>query len=130
MTLTLQNTTGDRVAFKVKTTSPKKYCVRPSNGLVEPNASKDVQVILQAQREMPANLAGARMRCCYVGKGLDGALRSCWSSVDENTVKDWCWLGCLVTELRASSSRRTPSTRCHPSAHLSHLDNILCRLQG
>lgn len=58
MTLTLQNPTGDRVAFKVKTTSPKKYCVRPSNGFVEPNSSKDVQVILQAQREMPASLAG------------------------------------------------------------------------
>lgn len=58
VTLTLQNPTSDRVAFKVKTTSPKKYCVRPSNGFVEPNANKEVQVILQAQRDAPQNAAG------------------------------------------------------------------------
>lgn len=58
-TLALQNPTGERVAFKVKTTSPKKYCVRPSSGIVEPGSSKEVQVIMQAQREYPPSLAGA-----------------------------------------------------------------------
>jgi len=32
---------------QVKTTSPKKYCVRPSTGYVDPGSSKDVQVIMQ-----------------------------------------------------------------------------------
>lgn len=59
-TLTLQNPTGDRVAFKVKTTSPKKYCVRPSSGIVEPGGSKEVQVIMQAQREYPPSLADCK----------------------------------------------------------------------
>ncbi len=45
-----------QVAFKVKTTSPKKYCVRPSSGIIEPGSSKDVQVIMQAQREFPPSL--------------------------------------------------------------------------
>lgn len=45
-----------QVAFKVKTTSPKKYCVRPSSGILEPGASKDIQVIMQAQRELPPSL--------------------------------------------------------------------------
>lgn len=71
-TLTLQNPTGDRVAFKVKTTSPKKYCVRPSSGIVEPGSSKEVQVIMQAQREYPPSLAGghrcvAPRRCVAAG---------------------------------------------------------------
>jgi hypothetical protein len=44
------------VAFKVKTTSPKKYCVRPSSGILEVGSSKDIQVIMQAQRELPASL--------------------------------------------------------------------------
>lgn len=57
VTLTLQNPSGDRIAFKVKTTSPKKYCVRPSSGIVEPNASKEVQVIMQAQRDYPPSFA-------------------------------------------------------------------------
>lgn len=58
VTLTLQNPSDERVAFKVKTTSPKKYCVRPSSGIVEPKSSKEVQVIMQAQREYPPSFAG------------------------------------------------------------------------
>ena len=53
VTLSLHNPGQERVAFKVKTTSPKKYCVRPSSGIVDPGTTKDVQVIMQAQREYP-----------------------------------------------------------------------------
>ena len=42
--LNLTNQGNERIAFKVKTTSPKKYCVRPSSGIVEPGSSRDVQV--------------------------------------------------------------------------------------
>ncbi|KAI7842517.1 hypothetical protein COHA_003871 [Chlorella ohadii] len=70
-TLTLQNPTGERVAFKVKTTSPKKYCVRPSSGIVEPGSSKEVQVIMQAQREYPPSLADCKdkflVQCVKLG---------------------------------------------------------------
>eukprot|EP00891_Asterochloris_glomerata_P006534 jgi/Astpho2/6534/Aster-07318 len=57
VTLSLHNPGTERVGFKVKTTSPKKYCVRPSSGFVDPGTTKDVQVIMQAQREYPGNLA-------------------------------------------------------------------------
>jgi hypothetical protein len=56
VTLSLTNNGEERIAFKVKTTSPKKYCVRPSTGYVDPGSSKDVQVIMQAQREYPPSL--------------------------------------------------------------------------
>ena len=36
-TLTLRNPTEKAVAFKVKTTAPRHYCVKPNNGLVPPN---------------------------------------------------------------------------------------------
>lgn len=58
MALTLSNPTDQRVAFKVKTTAPKKYCVKPSNGFVEPNSTRDVQVVMQPQREYPASFVG------------------------------------------------------------------------
>lgn len=60
VTLSLQNPGADRIGFKVKTTSPKKYCVRPSSGVVEPGATKDIQVIMQAQREAPSSLADCK----------------------------------------------------------------------
>ena len=41
--LTLTNIKDAPVCFKVKTTAPKQYCVRPNAGVVEPRASADVQ---------------------------------------------------------------------------------------
>lgn len=47
--LKLTNTTQGQVAFKVKTTAPKAYLVRPSAGVVGPNGQQEVQIILQPQ---------------------------------------------------------------------------------
>jgi len=55
-TLRLVNPGDKAVAFKVKTTSPKKYCVRPNVGTVPPNATTLVQIIMQAQKEYPTDL--------------------------------------------------------------------------
>lgn len=54
--LQLSNKTDEYVAFKVKTTSPKKYCVRPNTGVVLPRSTCDVIVTMQAQREMPPDM--------------------------------------------------------------------------
>lgn len=45
--LKLSNPTEKRVCFKVKTTAPRRYCVRPNSGLVEPHGSVSVAVMLQ-----------------------------------------------------------------------------------
>jgi len=52
-TLTITNNNAQPVAFKVKTTAPKLYCVRPNSGRVEPGESVEVQVMLQAMKEEP-----------------------------------------------------------------------------
>ncbi|CAM6018824.1 unnamed protein product [Sphagnum balticum] len=52
----LVNSSEYYVAFKVKTTSPKKYCVRPNTGIVLPYGSADVTVTMQAQREAPPDM--------------------------------------------------------------------------
>ncbi|KAF9476539.1 PapD-like protein [Pholiota conissans] len=51
--LTITNNNPQPVAFKVKTTAPKLYCVRPNSGRVEPGESIDVSVMLQALKEEP-----------------------------------------------------------------------------
>lgn len=45
--LSLANNTLSTVAFKVKTTSPESYRVRPSSGIIPANSSADVSVFLQ-----------------------------------------------------------------------------------
>merc|ERR1719217_354062 len=58
--LFLRNAGSTAVAFKVKTTAPKKYCVRPNIGIVAPGATVEVHVIMQSQKEQPADLAACR----------------------------------------------------------------------
>lgn len=52
-TLHLKNPHSDPVAFKVKTTAPKQYCVRPNSGRIEPGKDVEVQILLQAMKEDP-----------------------------------------------------------------------------
>ncbi|XP_010258748.1 PREDICTED: vesicle-associated protein 2-1-like [Nelumbo nucifera] len=54
--LKVANKTEHHVAFKVKTTSPKKYFVRPNTGVVQPWDSCVITVTLQAQREYPPDM--------------------------------------------------------------------------
>ncbi|XP_057816163.2 vesicle-associated protein 2-1 [Cryptomeria japonica] len=49
----LLNNTENHVAFKVKTTSPKKYLVRPNTGIILPRSSIDIALTMQAQPEAP-----------------------------------------------------------------------------
>jgi len=45
--LKLTNPSTEVVCFKVKTTAPKRYCVRPNCGLIKPDESINVAVMLQ-----------------------------------------------------------------------------------
>lgn len=40
--LKLVNPSEQKVCFKVKTTAPKRYCVRPNSGIIEPSQSVNV----------------------------------------------------------------------------------------
>lgn len=54
--LKVTNNTEQNVAFKVKTTSPKKYFVRPNTGVMHPWDSCVIRVTLQAQRDYPPEM--------------------------------------------------------------------------
>ncbi|XP_065853741.1 vesicle-associated protein 2-2-like [Euphorbia lathyris] len=49
----LTNNTFHNVAFKIKTTSPKKYCVRPNVGIVLPKSTSEFVVTMQAPKAPP-----------------------------------------------------------------------------
>ncbi|ODN75845.1 hypothetical protein L202_05838 [Cryptococcus amylolentus CBS 6039] len=52
-TLYIHNPHSYPVAFKVKTTAPKQYSVRPYSGRIEPGDSVDVNIMLQPMAEEP-----------------------------------------------------------------------------
>ncbi|TVY31823.1 Vesicle-associated membrane protein-associated protein [Lachnellula subtilissima] len=51
--LKIRNPNSTPVAFKVKTTAPKQYCVRPNSGRIEPGKEVEVSVLLQAMKQEP-----------------------------------------------------------------------------
>ncbi|CAN6355406.1 unnamed protein product [Urochloa humidicola] len=52
----LVNKSDQYVAFKVKTTSPKRYCVRPNVGVILPLESCDFTVTMQAPKDASTDL--------------------------------------------------------------------------
>jgi len=53
-TLKLTNPTERKICFKVKTTAPKRYCVRPNSGVIDPKEAVSVSVMLQPFEYDPA----------------------------------------------------------------------------
>jgi len=47
VSLTIRNPTEKRIAFKIKTTAPKRYCVKPNSGVLDPGQLMKVNVLLQ-----------------------------------------------------------------------------------
>lgn len=52
--MTIVNNAEHNIAFKVKTTAPKFYCVRPNAAVVAPGESVEIQVIFLGLAEEPA----------------------------------------------------------------------------
>lgn len=53
--LELRNPSEERVLFKVKTTAPRRYCVRPNSGLIEPGKATKISIMLQpSDNESPS----------------------------------------------------------------------------
>ncbi|XP_061970490.1 vesicle-associated protein 1-2-like isoform X1 [Populus nigra] len=52
----LTNNAPHNVAFKVKTTSPKKYSVRPNVGVIDPKSTCEFIVTMQSQKEAPPDM--------------------------------------------------------------------------
>ncbi|CAI7667127.1 hypothetical protein N7527_003314 [Penicillium freii] len=75
--LRLSNPNEESVVFKVKTTAPKHYCVRPNSGHIEPGKTVEVQVLLQAMKEDPAPDAKCKdkflVQAVPVSRGLEEA---------------------------------------------------------
>ncbi|KIW12648.1 hypothetical protein PV08_09926 [Exophiala spinifera] len=88
--LKLSNTNSAPVAFKVKTTAPKQYCVRPNSGMIPPNGEVEVQVLLQAMKEEPPLDAKCRdkflVQSVLTSADQDPNVTTLWQTV-EKTAK-------------------------------------------
>lgn len=77
--VTVTNNSDTYVAFKVKTTAPKLYCVRPNASTIAPGVSIKVHIILQGLSEEPSVGTKCKDKFLFVSVPCD-------SSIDPKTV--------------------------------------------
>eukprot|EP00040_Diaphanoeca_grandis_P001247 m.17889 g.17889 ORF g.17889 m.17889 type:complete len:270 (+) comp11716_c1_seq1:239-1048(+) len=88
-TLTITNPTLDALCFKVKTTAPKDYCVRPNSGSLQSRDKVEINVMLQ-----PPHPAGGiskdkfLVQTIYVGDVEDPSSPDMWKSVNKSLIME------------------------------------------
>merc|ERR1711939_84834 len=91
VSLQLTNSTAESVAFKVKTTAPKQYYVRPNSGIIRPHDHVEVQVLLQAMKEEPPLDYKCRDKFLVQSVALDSShnpddgLTTLWSAIEKTS---------------------------------------------
>ncbi|KAF5382597.1 hypothetical protein D9615_002909 [Tricholomella constricta] len=128
--LTITNHNSQPVAFKVKTTAPKLYCVRPNSGRVEPGESIDVSVMLQALREEPPSNAKCKDKFLIQSTLITAeketmALQDIWTATDKDEEGKVHQQKLRVTYLPAEGQtleeeeepHHQPSSFMHPGDH-------------
>eukprot|EP00747_Dinoflagellata_sp_TGD_P167161 gnl/TRDRNA2_/TRDRNA2_191111_c0_seq1.p1 gnl/TRDRNA2_/TRDRNA2_191111_c0~~gnl/TRDRNA2_/TRDRNA2_191111_c0_seq1.p1 ORF type:complete len:209 (-),score=60.63 gnl/TRDRNA2_/TRDRNA2_191111_c0_seq1:105-731(-) len=83
--LKLSNSHSGHVAFKVKTTAPKSYLVRPSNGTLRPGEVAEVQIILQTGGGSPSDRF--LVQAVPVAEGVE-VKREQWAEYAKDAVQE------------------------------------------
>lgn len=79
----------DSVAYKVKTTAPKAYLVRPSAGLLKPKQEQEIQIILQpGGSETKPNTHRFLVQSVTAHKGQEALSRDDWASYPKEEVQE------------------------------------------
>lgn len=86
--LRLRNPNSDPIAFKVKTTAPKQYCVRPNSGRIDAGMDVEIQVLLQAMKEDPPLDARCRDKFLVQSVAIspdqdNGNVAAIWQKIEE-----------------------------------------------
>ncbi|KAL3859291.1 hypothetical protein ACJMK2_009516 [Sinanodonta woodiana] len=88
--LKLTNPAGKRVCFKVKTTAPRRYCVRPNSGIIESGATVSVAVMLQPFEYDPQekNKHKFMVQTMFAPEGKIESQEALWKDVAQENVMD------------------------------------------
>jgi len=86
--LKLANPSDKRVCFKIKTTAPKRYCVRPNAGILEPGNSISIAVVFQpCELEPSANKHKFMVQSLFAPEG-DVNMDALWKDMDASRLMD------------------------------------------
>lgn len=86
--LKLNNVSNGCVAFKVKTTAPKSYLVRPSAGTIKPGDNMEVQIILQPGTEKDSTSSHRFLVQAVVAPDGEAVSRDAWSEFPKDKIQE------------------------------------------
>lgn len=87
--LHLENVSDTFVAFKIKTTAPKSYLVRPSTGIIPRGGKEVVHIVLQPLSEEPTRPCSDRFLIQSTAVSSDAPLaRDYWQTLDRDRIED------------------------------------------
>ncbi|ORX61345.1 VAMP-associated protein [Hesseltinella vesiculosa] len=120
-TLLIENSSSQEVAFKVKTTAPKVYCVRPNAGTIPAGDKITILVMMQAHPEEPPVAQKCKDKFLIQTVPLNDVLKSVptnefWSHVDAHYKDDIVQKKLRCTYVDANAADSTPLTNGAKSA--------------
>ncbi|XP_060519774.1 vesicle-associated membrane protein-associated protein B-like [Cylas formicarius] len=86
----LTNPSDQKVLFKIKTTAPKKYCVRPNSGILDPGKSTEIAICLQPFVYDPAekNKHKFMVQTTFAPEHGDTNLEQIWKEISPEKLMD------------------------------------------
>lgn len=119
----LTNPTEHIILFKIKTTAPKKYCVRPNCGILEPKNTIEIAIILQPFIFDAAekNKHKFMVQSMIMPEGGDVSVDELWKEVSPDDLMD-SKLRC-VFELPADTNQTSTGTMTATSTTTSQSAN-------
>ncbi|XP_020606690.1 vesicle-associated membrane protein-associated protein B/C-like isoform X1 [Orbicella faveolata] len=117
--LKLTNPTERKVCFKVKTTAPKRYCVRPNSGFVEPHGVVEVAVMLQPFEYDPKEKSKHKfmVQTMFAPEG-EVDHETLWKEADQSAFMD-SKLKCVFDYVEEGEAKHVENVGTNESENLS-----------
>lgn len=119
-TITLKNTLPYSIAYKVKTTSPEKYRVRPSSGLIKSGSETEIVIHLQQGYQNTVHKDKFLIMAMEVANESNKSLSELWKSVQKDSIMEHR-LRCVASSGREASSSSVGSSSGQTSHDLSDI---------
>ncbi len=86
--LKVKNITSTPIAFKVKTTAPKNYLVKPSAGTIPGNGTSEIKITLNKQATEPTSNSDRFLVQAVKTEGGKELTKEEWAAVDKSAIQE------------------------------------------
>ena len=120
--LSIRNPRSSTIVFKVKTTAPKRYCVRPNCCLVRAGERVQVKIIMQALKEISAADQMSKdkflIQAGYVNADADADPKQVFEQLDRDALVDQKLL-CTFNSSEQADTRTLGAAVAHEATRTS-----------